>query len=79
MSYFISKSHFDEDGTQNYLVFSPLFRYFKLNVKNAGTISSWKSVGLSAENIEAPSTSNIGPILDLYGGGKLEKNILEVI
>ena len=28
-SYFIGKSHFDEDGTQNYLVFQPLNRYFK--------------------------------------------------
>ena len=26
LSYFIGKSHFDEDGTQNYLVFQPLFR-----------------------------------------------------
>ena len=38
-SYFIGKSHFEEDGTQNYSVFQPLFRYFKLNVKTA-TISS---------------------------------------
>ena len=29
-SYFIGKSHFDEDGTQNYLVFQPLNKYFKL-------------------------------------------------
>ena len=28
-SYFISKSHFEEDGTQNYLVFQPMYRYFK--------------------------------------------------
>ena len=67
MSYFIGKSHFEEDGTKNSLKFQPLFRYFKLNVKTA-TISSWKSKGLSAETIEPPSTSNIGPIL--YGGGK---------
>ena len=39
LSYFIGKSHFEEDGTQSYLVFQPLFRYFKLNVKTA-TISS---------------------------------------
>ena len=58
----MGKSHFDEDGTQNYFVFQPLFRYFKLNVENA-TISSWKSKGLSAETIDQPSTSNIGPIL----------------
>ena len=25
-SYFIGKSHFDEDGTQNYLVFQPIIR-----------------------------------------------------
>ena len=29
--YFIGKSHFEEDGTQNYLVFQPIFRYFKIN------------------------------------------------
>ena len=28
-SYFIGKSHFEEDGTQNYLVFQSLYRYFK--------------------------------------------------
>ena len=29
-SYFIGKSHFEEDGTQNYLVFQPLNKYFKI-------------------------------------------------
>ena len=28
--YFIGKSHFEEDGTQNYLVFQPMSKYFKL-------------------------------------------------
>ena len=32
-SYFIGKSHF-EDGMQNYLVFQPLNRYFKLMITN---------------------------------------------
>ena len=27
--YFRVKSHFEEDGTQNYLVFQPVYRYFK--------------------------------------------------
>ena len=27
--YFKGKSHFEEDGTQNYLVFQPMYRYFK--------------------------------------------------
>ena len=29
-SYFIGKSHSEEDGVQNYLVFQPLNRYFKV-------------------------------------------------
>ena len=49
-SYFIGKSHFEEDGTQNYLVFQPLNKYFKV-ITNTGYISSWKSRGLSAESI----------------------------
>ena len=28
-SYFIGKSHFEEDGVQNYLAFQPMYRYFK--------------------------------------------------
>ena len=28
-AYFRGKSHFEEDGTQNYLVFQPMYRYFK--------------------------------------------------
>ena len=27
LSYFIGKSHFDEDGAQNYLVFQPMRKY----------------------------------------------------
>ena len=30
LSYFIGKSHFEEDDTQNYLVFQPIKRYFKI-------------------------------------------------
>ena len=29
-SYFIGNSHFGEDGTQKYLVFQPIYRYFKI-------------------------------------------------
>ena len=78
LSYFTGKNYFEEDGMQNYLVFQPLFRYCKLNVKNAAAISSWKSKGLSAETIEPPSTSNIGPILDFYDGGKVRVEFIGV-
>ena len=29
LSYFRGKSHFEEDGTQNYLIFQPMYKYFK--------------------------------------------------
>ena len=29
--YFDGKSHFEEDSTQNYLVFQPMSKYFQLN------------------------------------------------
>ena len=38
-SYFIGKSHFEEDGAQSYLVFQPLNKYFKL-IANTDYISS---------------------------------------
>ena len=45
-SYFTGKSHFDEDGTQNYLVFQPIVRYFKVNtITNTNYIASWKAKG----------------------------------
>ena len=65
--YFIGKSHFEEDGTQNYLVFQPMYRYFKM-ITNTDYISSWKSKGLSAESIKPPTTSDnsLTPALNYY-------------
>ena len=56
-SYFVGKSHFEEDGTQNYLVFQPLNKYFKV-ISNTDYVSSWKSKGLSVETIKPPFTSD---------------------
>ena len=33
LSFFKRKSHFDEDGAQNYLVFQSMLKYFTLNSK----------------------------------------------
>ena len=65
LSYFIGKSHFEEDGTQNYLVFQPINRYFKV-IANKLYISSWKSKGLSNETIKPPATSDnsLTPLID---------------
>ena len=53
--YFRIKSHFEKDGSQNYLVFQTINRYFKANTKY---ISSWKYKGLSDETIKPPATSD---------------------
>ena len=67
-SYFIGKSHFEEDGTQNYLVFQPINRYFKV-IANTLYISSWKSKGLSDETINPPATSDnsLTPLINYLG------------
>ena len=67
-SYFIGKSHFEENSTQNYLVFQPLNKYFKV-ITNTDYISSWKSKGLSAESVKPPTTSDnsLTPALSFYG------------
>ena len=61
-SYFIGKSHFEEDGTQNYLVFQAIIAHTKF-------ISSWKSKGLSDETITpyAISDNSLTPLIDCYG------------
>ena len=57
-SYFIGKSHFEEDGTQNYLVFQSNHRYLKRvsRVGSGNYIYFWTSRELSDENITAPTT-----------------------
>ena len=60
LSYFIGKNNFEEDGTQNYLVFQLIIRYFKVNtiINVADYVLSWQSKGLSAEAIKPPTTSD---------------------
>ena len=67
-SYFIGKSHFEEDGTQNYLVLQPINKYLKA-IANTDYVSSWKSKGLSAENIKllTHTDNSITPVLYHYG------------
>ena len=68
MSYFRGKNYFDEDGTQIYLVFLPLRRYFRLNA-NTLYILSRKSKGLSNETIDPPNTCFSPSII--YIGNKI--------
>ena len=41
-SYFRGKNYFENDGTQNYLVFQPMNKYFEIT-PTTNTILSWKS------------------------------------
>ena len=74
-SYFIGKSHFEEDGTQNYLVFQPIIRYFKINTnKNVPDyVLSWQPKRLSAEVIKPPTTSDnsLTPTISYYHASKI--------
>ena len=67
-SYIVGKNHFDEDGTQNYLVFQPINRYFQV-ITNTNYVSLWKSKGLSSESTKPPTTSDnsLTPVLNYYG------------
>ena len=52
------------DGSQAYLIFQLVYRYFKM-VINTNYILSWKSKGLSAESIKLPTTSDDSLTLEL--------------
>ena len=68
MGHFIGKSHFEEDGTQNYVVFHLISKYFRL-ITNTLSILLWQSKGLSNENIGPPNTS-LSPSIN-YVGNKI--------
>ena len=59
-AYFRGKSHFEEDGTQNYLVFQPMYRYFRRigGVSSGNYIYFWKSKSLSDEGLDSITASN---------------------
>ena len=61
LSYYRGKQYSDEaSGKQNYLVFLPMGKYFKLNsvVGVIDRVLSWQSKGLSDGSIKPPTTSN---------------------
>ena len=64
----LARSHFDENGTQNYLGFQTIKKHFKV-ITNTDYVSSWKSKGLSSESIKPPAASDnsLTPALNYYG------------
>ena len=78
-SYFQGKSHFGDDGMQNWLIFQPIQSYFKLHSDNPSIILSWKSKGLSDESIEAPTSPNktLNPLQNYVGKEKRKRKNLK--
>ena len=70
-AYFTGKGNFEEDGTQNYLVFQPVYRYFRriIAIGSGNYIYFWKSIGLFDETLNSNTASNykITPELSYYG------------
>ena len=71
-SYFRGKSHFVDNGTQNYLIFQPIYIHFGKeisSVDNGEYIYSWKSKVLSNERINFITAYeySITPELSYYG------------
>ena len=63
--YFRGKSYFEEHGTQNYLVFQPIIRYFKIIANTTITPSATSANGLTL-------------LIDHYGT-KIRLNLLKVV
>ena len=62
LSGFKDKNHFEEDGTQNYFVLQPMYKYFE-KIGNTDNISEWKSIGWSDEIPD----NTLAPELIYYG------------
>ena len=71
-SYFTGKSHFEEDGTQNYLVFQPINRYFgKIAGLGSGNyIYYWKCKKFSDKRINSIKVLDYGITPKLHHGTK---------
>ena len=65
-------NHFEEDGSQNYLVFQQMQRYFKriASVGSGNCIYFWKSKGLSDEMIKCNTASNHNITPEFYYDSK---------
>ena len=62
------KNHFQEHGTQNYLAFQPMYKYFE-KIGNTDNISERKSKGLAVKVIKTPEKT-LDPEL-IYSGKRM--------
>ena len=57
LSHFRGRNHFENEGTKNYLVFQPIYNYFRRIVKT-NQVVEWKSRELADEHIKIPPASS---------------------
>ena len=74
-SYFCGKSHFKDDGTQNYLVFQGVYKYFR-TAATTNKITAQKCNVLSDENIKLPATSDntLNPEIYYFDNAEIRKS-----
>ena len=65
LSYFIGKNYFDDDGSQNYLLFQAIFKFLKIFIGTIYKIFGWKTKGLSEESIAPESKLLLHYTIDL--------------
>ena len=58
LSFFIGQSYFNNDGSQNYSIFQPIYETITTFSGLTNTISEWESKGLSNEKFTPPYTAN---------------------
>ena len=56
-SYFLDKSHFEDDWTQNYLVVQAVLQYFEA-LANSSKVTARKSKDFSEESIKNSTSDN---------------------
>ena len=66
-AYFRGKNYFDDDGTQNFLVFQPVLKYFE---KVDFEIASWESKGLLHEKVSCVVRGGVVPKI-VYDNAKI--------
>ena len=55
LSYFVIGRYFGNDESQNFFIFQPISKTFRMPTDDTVTITAWKSKRLSEEGIKPPA------------------------
>ena len=68
-SYFRGRNRFKEVGVQSYLVFQPIYKYFK-KIGSTESIAEWESKELSNEVIKPPNNTLVPTVI--FSGKRMQ-------